>query len=63
MSDEEKKASEQNQEGDAQGDKEQAEDGDGEVYNQGNDVLEEGSEAGFRCSNPQMRSGHIEYSC
>jgi hypothetical protein len=35
-----------------QNDKEQAEDGDGEVYNQSNDVLEEGNEGQYKCSNP-----------
>ena len=43
--------------------KEAPEDGDGEVYNQANSVLEEGNEEEHTCTNPQMKSGHIEYTC
>ena len=39
------------------------EDGDGEVYNQTNEVLEEGNERQFTIINPSMKNGHIEYSC
>jgi len=49
---EEKKASE-----------EQAEDGDGEVYNTANEVILSANEAAFRCYNPIMKGSHIEYVC
>ena len=32
------------------------------MYDQKNDVLEEINEANFKCWNPQMKAGHIEYS-
>lgn len=43
--------------------KEQDEDGDGEVYNQSNDVLEDSNEASWKVFNPQIKNGHVEYSC
>lgn len=61
MSDEEEKKVTEGDE--AQADKDAADEGDGEVYNQANDVLEEGNESQFKCFNPQMKSGHIEYMC
>jgi hypothetical protein len=51
-------APEENKKGEAQD-----EDGDGEVYNQSNEVLEEKSEGGWKVINPTMTGGHIVYMC
>lgn len=36
---------------------------DANVYEQSNDLMNEGNESEFSCFNPQSRSGHIVYSC
>jgi len=44
-------------------DQEDANNMDEAVYDQQNELVEEGSEADFRCFNPQLRNGHIVYTC
>ena len=44
-------------------DQENANNMDEAVYDQENQLLEEGIEADFRCFNPQLKSGHIVYTC
>ncbi len=33
------------------------------VFEQNNDLMNEGHEQDFQCINPQNRSGHIVYTC
>ena len=43
--------------------KEGDEDGDGEVYNQSNAIIDDAKASEFKCTEPQMLKGHIEYKC
>ena len=36
---------------------------DEQVYNQRNDLMDDNIESEFQCINPQMKSGHIVYTC
>ena len=56
---EEKKVSETT----AEGKEADAGDGDGEVYDTRNEVLEDSNEAGYQVTKPNIENNHVKYTC